>query len=221
MTALDLANESPLEGRQAVLTALAELRRAGYIVQRRRQMSGGRWHTETFVYDTPQAAGDVFTEVRSPDSGWPDVGWPDAGQPDRIEKEQKKKQKKEQENTQEERADGLRPSVRRACGPLSGGGGIPGKYITDKETKISLQAGNAADLQAINEIKRYSPPKIETAVARARATEPTGRAYPSAVLRLLRRAEAAGSTGSAAAPAWAMAGHTVTEIDITNEGETL
>lgn len=227
MTALDLADESPAEGRQAVLTALAELRKAGFILQRRLQGERGRWYTETFVYDTPQL---TSTEVRSPDSGQPDVGRPDAGQPDRKEKEQKKKQNKEQEKPQRERAEGQGPSGRRAKGPLSGGGVSSGKYLTDEETKISLQVGNAADLQAMSEIRNYPRLEIEAAVARARAGEPSGRAYPSAVLRILRR----GGQAATAAPAWVRAGalaRSITgggcqqpqpqEIDITEEGETL
>lgn len=88
MTALDLANAG-LEGREAILTALRELRVCGYVVVRRIQSDGGRWRTETYVYDTPQP-----TEVGFPDSGSPDSGSPDAGWPDPIQKNQQNNQQK-------------------------------------------------------------------------------------------------------------------------------
>jgi hypothetical protein len=69
MTATDLAREGK-EGRQAVLTAMRELRSVGYMITRRVQGSGGKWCTETWVYDTPQTS----AEVRKPDSGKPGVG---------------------------------------------------------------------------------------------------------------------------------------------------
>ncbi len=53
MTAADLA----CEGWGAILTALRELRDAGYIRTIKQQDGHGRWSTETFVYDTPQPTG--------------------------------------------------------------------------------------------------------------------------------------------------------------------
>ncbi len=73
MTAADLAREGR-EGRGAILTALRELREAGYIRTTKKQDEHGRWSTQTFVYDIPQSTG-----VQKPDSGFPDVGSPDAG----------------------------------------------------------------------------------------------------------------------------------------------
>ena len=72
MTAADLAREGR-EGRGAILTALRELREAGYIRTTKVQDEHGRWSTRTFVYDTPQPTG-----VQKPDSGFPDVGFFDA-----------------------------------------------------------------------------------------------------------------------------------------------
>lgn len=97
MTAIDLAGESP-QGRHSVLTALRELKEAGYIVRKRSQNGKGHWGTETYVFDNPQVAEiKKLTEVRIPDFGSPDLGSPYAGSPDRNknykEKNQQKKQK--------------------------------------------------------------------------------------------------------------------------------
>ena len=73
MTDADLAREGR-EGRGAILTALRELREAGYIRTTKKQDEHGRWSTRTFVYDAPQPTG-----VQKPDSGFPDVGSPDVG----------------------------------------------------------------------------------------------------------------------------------------------
>lgn len=53
MTAKDLAREGK-EGRESILTALKELRAAGYLVTTRHQDECGMWRTESIVYDYPQ-----------------------------------------------------------------------------------------------------------------------------------------------------------------------
>lgn len=90
MTGDDLARDG-VEGRGAILSALKELREAGYIVVTKRQGVDGRWSTDTFVFDTPQTQA---TGVQLPDSGKPDVGAPDVGSPDAIKKTSKKEKKK-------------------------------------------------------------------------------------------------------------------------------
>lgn len=84
MTAIDLAAEGP-DGRCAVLSALRELRRTGYIVNKRAQDERGRWSTETYVYDTPHPTTEVqfpnpgksaATEVQSPNLSLPNAGPP-------------------------------------------------------------------------------------------------------------------------------------------------
>lgn len=42
------------EGRQAIQSALRELRGAGYVEYRKKQDKSGRWTTDTIVYDAPQ-----------------------------------------------------------------------------------------------------------------------------------------------------------------------
>ncbi|MCL5059464.1 MAG: hypothetical protein M1449_02420, partial [Candidatus Thermoplasmatota archaeon] len=171
MTAHELAAESPGEGRQAVLTALRELRESGYIVQRRLQGEKGRWRTETYVYDTPQDSTEVrlpdsgSTEVRSPDFGSPDAGGPDAGQPDRIrrtmEKKQENQQKKNQHHPKRERGEappeGGKP-------PLSQARGRNAAVVVEDQHGICLQAGNQRDAEAMRRIARHGSAEIAAAV---------------------------------------------------------
>lgn len=132
-----------------------------------------------------------------------------------------------EEITPIERADGRGPSEGQASGPtLSGLGGknAKSKYLTDPETKICLQVGNEQDRQALAEIKKHQPHEIASACAIAISGEPSGRAYPTAVLRSLRRGKAGSGSGTSAgadSPAWARAGtpavvNAVREIDITD-----
>lgn len=214
MTAVELAGESPQEGRQAVLTALRELREAGYIVQRRLQGERGQWRTETYVYDTPQES--TATEVRLPDLGStevrsPDVGVPDVGSPDRIRKNTEKEQKKEhihEQVTPPQRERGGEAPPRGTAKPspyppLSVPGGRGNKYVFDKATGICLQANNPDDDRAMTEIKRHAQAEIVRAVQAAAADDPRGRAYPTAVLRRLRRPDGRPDGKTDAAPAWA------------------
>lgn len=227
MTAHELSAESPGEGRQAVLTALRELREAGYIVQRRLQGERGQWRTETVVYDTPQES----TEVRLPDSGStevrsPDSGGPDAGGPDRIRRTTKKKQenehKKNHHQTQRERGEAP-PEGGKPPLSLAGGGNSGGR---ENSNGICLQGGNQRDAETMTKIAQYTGAEVAAAVVEARKLDPQGRAWPTAVLKLLLQARKRGSrVGQAqdAGPAWARryrqpaAGG---EIDITDYLET-
>lgn len=95
-TAIDLAREST-DGRYAVLAALSELRKAGYLLQKKLRNDIGQWSTETYVYDFPQVSENTevrFTGVGKPDPGSPDPGSPDAGSPDPIKKISKQISKK-------------------------------------------------------------------------------------------------------------------------------
>jgi hypothetical protein len=87
MTAEDLARQGK-EGRGAVLTALRELRKTGYMRTIKTQDKRGKWTTATYVYDTPQS-----TEVGKPDAGKPHSGPPDAGSLDSIKNNQHKNHK--------------------------------------------------------------------------------------------------------------------------------
>ncbi len=80
------------EGRDAVRTALAELRAAGYLVQQKVRGPDGRIATISFIYDTPQeqpATGDGSTGAGFPGVGKPGAGLPAAGFPGPLRKTDK------------------------------------------------------------------------------------------------------------------------------------
>lgn len=97
MTSDTLAGAGP-DGRTAVLSALKELREAGYMRLVRTQDSQGKWSSKTYF---TEVAGDFsaldgqqpvenleltevgLTEVGKPDLGQPEVGFSDVGKPDR------------------------------------------------------------------------------------------------------------------------------------------
>lgn len=106
-----LASCSPEEGRRAVLTAMAELRAAGYMrTVKTQDPETGLWRSETLVYESPDEAdaaqlpldlgpGDGHrtpdthenrpsdadpTGVRSPAVGSPNAGGPGPGQPPAV-----------------------------------------------------------------------------------------------------------------------------------------
>lgn len=206
-----------------------ELEGAGYYRQRKVRTAAGRIGWEIVVSDTPEEPDTA--EVRSGNTapgttipGKPMDGEPIHGQHGDITEEGKQRRETKERNTPIERAEGQRPSGKRARGPLSDKGGA-GKYLTDTDTGISLQVGNEQDMKVMKEIVQHGKREIDAAVVQARAGEPSGRAYPSAVLRLLRRGQGGGGGAPAGTPAWARAGFgspaQVHEIDITEEGETL
>lgn len=76
--------------------------------------------------------------------------------------------------------------------------------ILDPATGLHYRPSCTRDSAALAQIKRYAPDEIASAAAKAKSGDDLGRAFPSAVLRLLRR-----SRGVAAhddAPAWARGG---------------
>lgn len=218
------------DGRDSTRAGLKELEHAGYMwIEACRDERGKFVETIWHVSDMPVWRGREGGGEEA-DAENPCVENPNAGNPTLQSTEPRSTDEYEDVNPHKESAEGQRPSGKRAKGPLSGGGAQAGKYLTDPDTKICLQAGNAADLQAIAEIKGHRPDEIEAAVAQARAAEPSGRAYPSAVLRLLRRGRGSGASAGTpnGPPAWALFGapaHAspagVQEIDITDLGETL
>lgn len=71
-TSADSLAREGKEGRAAVLTALSELEKAGYLIRTRTQDKHGHWRTISTVFDQPQSA-DV-TEVQFPNIGKPTFG---------------------------------------------------------------------------------------------------------------------------------------------------
>ena len=53
MSSKDLVSEG-VEGRDAIRSAIAELKTAGYIVSEKSQNAKGRWETKNIIFDTPQ-----------------------------------------------------------------------------------------------------------------------------------------------------------------------
>jgi hypothetical protein len=67
----DIARES-IEGRNAILNALKELRQFGYITYEKQRLDNGRFVSEQVVYDTPQAEIKEAPTYRKPTSGEPE-----------------------------------------------------------------------------------------------------------------------------------------------------
>lgn len=207
----DLAKRKK-DGRDSTRAGLAELELAGYLSIEQVRVGGRFVETVWHVSDVPAAA-------EKPYSGFPNTVNPNSENPT-LQRTQPQKHIHEEPTPKERESVGPTAPRRRAKGPLSGGGGASrASYTTDPQTKISLQVGNSADETALAEIRQHHPDAIAQAVARAAAGELSGRAYPTAVLRRLRRADED-------APAWARAGRAPAEpraheIDITAEGETL
>ena len=91
-----------------------------------------------------------------------------------------------------------RAASRRA---LSGGGG---GFVIDPQTGLHYDPRNTRDQQALREIGHFLPAQIAAAVEAARGSDPAGRAFPSCVLRSLKRT-AAGDQRAGDIPAWARA----------------
>lgn len=85
VNSLELAKGEGREGRDAIRSALKELRDTGYIKRRRFQDERGHWVTESTVYDvpmpdTPELQPDNESAGRT-DDGFSGVGSPDVGDP--------------------------------------------------------------------------------------------------------------------------------------------
>ena len=93
MTAIDLARQSPNEGRTAVLSAMKELRKYGYATVFRIQDEKGHWRTVTRLSGWPESEPE-------PKSGCPTSVQPKSGEPasgDRTPKSSSSTKKKSQE----------------------------------------------------------------------------------------------------------------------------
>lgn len=87
MTAQDLGDLSPCERRQAILTAISELIRAGYAMRRKERLANGQFQTVLYVSDTPSFSTSEKSEATKkpkppqPASGHPTPAEPDAASP--------------------------------------------------------------------------------------------------------------------------------------------
>lgn len=217
----------------------AEMQQAGYYRQTRRRGPDGRLVWDIEVSDTPIRDSTIRGK---PMDGEPMDGEPMHGEPMHGEPTDRTKDAEQSKSTNDmnkveitpqresgESGEPTAPRRRALTRPLSVWGGERSrKYVTDPQTKISLQEGNQADERSLKEIKMlYSQEEISRAVEQVAAGEPSGRAYPTGVLRLLRRARAArAAAGEDDGPAWArgflkLQRQEIHEIDVTSEGETL
>lgn len=80
-TAQDLANESPREGRDAVLAAMRELEARGYLVRIRHRNPDGTFRSEAYISDAPQAE-TGFANPGQSGPGEPSLATSDSVQPE-------------------------------------------------------------------------------------------------------------------------------------------
>ncbi len=90
------------------------------------------------------------------------------------------------------------PAGARPRAPLSGSRGL----VIDEKTGIHHEVGNARDAWAIEQIQQFDPHQIAAARKACALRDEQGRAFPSAVLRHLRRAQGQ-AAGREPTPAWA------------------
>lgn len=194
MTALDLARESPGEGRWVILRALQELRAVGYLVTRKERVERGRWRTVNIVYDTPQQVGlgEATAGVQPPNSGPPDFG-------DRTPKEVPK----EQIQKVEARA------FARAREPIVGGG-VAGNQLHPKSVPRGsghyggiahgVQVWTAEDRAAMATLlAAHGEDEVEAAAARV--ANSGAKPFPSRVAAEFQRAAALAAQHAARARA--------------------
>lgn len=194
------------DGRDSTRAGFKELEKAGYMwIETRRDEKGKFVETVWHVSDMPvwrgRGGGSEEENVENPRAENPNAGNPPAEIPTLQSTEQRSTDEYKNLNPHKERAEGQRPSGGRAKGPLSGGGGKKG-YFLDEATGVCLQEGNEEDRLVLQEIKQFKPEQVLQAVRACMQKDARGRAYPSAVLRTLRRA--AGRSSDGGAPAWLM-----------------
>lgn len=72
----------PAEGREALLVAMRELEREGFVVHdKRRDEKTGQWSTTTYVSPDPEAIAQYAPKATLPSSAQPSSGSPSSGQP--------------------------------------------------------------------------------------------------------------------------------------------
>lgn len=84
----DSISEAMAEGRDAIRTALRELREYGYAVHRKQQLSNGRWVSENFISDQP-ITDEMITNCIAPQTSrrshtYPQTENPEPGNPSSV-----------------------------------------------------------------------------------------------------------------------------------------
>lgn len=82
--------------------------------------------------------------------------------------------------------------------PRSRRGGF--QFEVDQQTGIHHNPANPRDLAALEQIARHGPDEVKQAVRQAAARDDQGRAFPSAVLRILLKSRGKEKDNT---PAWA------------------
>lgn len=168
---------------EAAAAGLERKYRAGQIV-------GWRWkinHPDAWAVET-SLSGDARTPENSDqESPQPKTEKPSNGGADSGKTAFKVSQEKGSPISSKER--------RRAGRP-------PSSLVVDEESGINFLPNNARDKAAMEEIRKFPSDKVKQAAARSREGDDLARAFPSAVLRFLRK-EAANQSENGA-PAWTL-----------------
>jgi hypothetical protein len=177
-----------------VRLAVQTLAGAGLLSVQRREIEG-RSASNIYFLAVDNCPGDE--ENRVPKSGTRVPNKPDG----RVPKSGTESISKENLPQKREGARCARPVGAGPHTPRSRRGGIE----LDQDTGLHHDPASQRDTSAIQQIRRYPSAKIKEAIELSAARDDQGRAFPSSVLRILKRGVGGGGNDDNT-PAWARAG---------------